>query len=179
MPFPPPHPPTSGNLQVCLVLNKGKPSREHTYPAIRAALVSLLRAWGSPFTLADVPQGCRIQATACDITGAHCFAQPPCRAAVASLRRRSPAASPTAPHCPTCLPSPRADWLHTPEADRALAAFNARADGSRPLAKESFFQEDVGAEVRRRWWLCAHEVMCRRRAGSALACSACCTALST
>ena len=52
------------------MLNKGKPSREHTYPAIRAALLSLLHAWGSPFTLADVPQGCRIQATACDITGA-------------------------------------------------------------------------------------------------------------
>jgi hypothetical protein len=52
------------------VLNKGKPSREHTYPAIRAALCALLRAWRSPFALADVPQGCRIQATACDITGA-------------------------------------------------------------------------------------------------------------
>ena len=52
------------------MLNKGKPSREHTYPAIRAALLSLLSAWGSPFTLTDVPQGCRIQATACDITGA-------------------------------------------------------------------------------------------------------------
>lgn len=54
---------------MCLVLNKGKPSREHTYPAIRAALLSLLRAWRSPFGLADVQQGCRIQATACDITG--------------------------------------------------------------------------------------------------------------
>ena len=56
--------------QVCLVLNKGKPSRDHTYPSIRAALLSLLHAWRSPFTLADVPQGCRIPATACDITGA-------------------------------------------------------------------------------------------------------------
>ena len=54
---------------VCLVLNKGKPSREHTYPSIRAALCSLLAAWRSPFALEDVPQGCRIQATACDITG--------------------------------------------------------------------------------------------------------------
>jgi hypothetical protein len=100
------------NQQVCLVLNKGKPSREHTYPAIRAALLSLLSAWGSPFTLTDVPQGCRIQATACDITA----------------------------------------WLHQPEADRALAAFNARAAGSepggRPLAKELFFQEDIQAEAR-------------------------------
>lgn len=95
--------------QVCLVLNKGKPSREHTYPAIRAALCSLLRAWASPFTLTDIPQGCRIQATACDITG----------------------------------------WLHSPEADRALAAFNARADGGRaPLAKEVFFQQDAAAEAR-------------------------------
>lgn len=89
------------------MLNKGKPSREHTYPAIRAALVSLLRAWRSPFTLADVPQGCRIQATACDIT----------------------------------------HWLHSREADCALAAFNARGESSRPLAKEVFFQEDVQAEV--------------------------------
>lgn len=63
-----PHP-TNPVHQVCLVLNKGKPSREHTYPAIRAALCSLLRAWASPFTLTDIPQGCRIQATACDITG--------------------------------------------------------------------------------------------------------------
>ncbi|KAL4422946.1 hypothetical protein ABPG75_009143 [Micractinium tetrahymenae] len=95
--------------QVCLVLNKGKPSREHTYPAIRAALCSLLRAWASPFALTDIPQGCRIQATACDITG----------------------------------------WLHSPEADRALAAFNARADGGRALlAKEVFFQQDAAAEAR-------------------------------
>ena len=46
------------------------------------------------------------------------------------------------------LPPPTA-WLHTPKADRALAATNARADGGRaPLAKEVFFQEDAGAEVR-------------------------------
>ena len=45
------------------MLNKGKPSREHTYPDIRAALLSMLHAWGSPFALADIPQGCRIQAT--------------------------------------------------------------------------------------------------------------------
>jgi hypothetical protein len=43
---------------------------------------------------------------------------------------------------------PTADWLHTPEADRALAAFAARGEGGgRPLAKETAFQEDAGAEV--------------------------------
>lgn len=48
-------------------------------------------------------------------------------------------------------PLPPAAWLHLPEADRALAAFNARAAGSepggRPLAKELFFQEDMQGEV--------------------------------
>lgn len=48
------------------------------------------------------------------------------------------------PHTPT----PPTGWLHSPEADRALAAFNARADGGRaPLAKEVFFQQDAAAEV--------------------------------
>lgn len=38
------------SLQVCLVLNKGKPSRDHTFPAIKAALLSMLCAWNSPFS---------------------------------------------------------------------------------------------------------------------------------
>lgn len=49
---------------VVLILNKGKPSREHTYPAIRAALLAMLKAWRSPFALSDIPQGCRIEAPA-------------------------------------------------------------------------------------------------------------------
>lgn len=157
-------------MQVCLVLNKGKPSREHTYPAIRVALLSLLSAWGSPFALTDVPQGCRIQATACDITGACSLLAPAllhsqgCPAAqIAASSRQPPGAAQRQPNAappPTCrlallhLPSPppnAAAWLHLPEADRALAAFNARAAGSepggRPLAKELFFQEDIQGEV--------------------------------
>lgn len=53
--------------KVSLVLNKGKPSREHTYPAIRAALVAMLGAWSGPFVLQDVPQGCRIEAPAAEV----------------------------------------------------------------------------------------------------------------
>lgn len=146
------------------MLNKGKPSREHTYPAIRAALLSLLSAWGSPFTLADVAQGCRIQATACDITGALPKVPQPSGGVVGGLaslagckvvspvppRSTSPPPHPTS--LPCSLPSPRLPaWLHLPEADRALAAFNARAAGNepggRPLAKELFFQEDIQGEV--------------------------------
>ena len=56
-----------GNQTVALVLNKGKPSREHTYPAIRAALVAMLTSWSSPFILTDVSQGCRIDATAHEV----------------------------------------------------------------------------------------------------------------
>lgn len=151
------------------MLNKGKPSREHTYPAIRAALVRLLHAWGSPFVLADIPQGCRIQATACDITGrwaAGWVAGAPagclpgglagsitraCRQALAGRHQRARLLQPSRhipPACPTPNPRP-AGWLHSPEADRALSAFNARADGGRaPLAKEVFFQQDAGAEAR-------------------------------
>ena len=162
------------------MLNKGKPSREHTYPAIRAALLSLLRAWGSPFTLTNVPQGCRIAASAADITGAHARL-PRCHglccavlgregegwvvaasaaritgaSALCSAVRFQPAFSHPGLASPSPTPSlsltlpPHTAWLHTPKADRALAAYNARADGGRaPLAKEVFFQEDAGAEVR-------------------------------
>lgn len=52
---------------VALILNKGKPSREHTYPAIKAALTSSLVSWASPFVLSDVPQGCRIEAPANEV----------------------------------------------------------------------------------------------------------------
>ena len=54
---------------VRLSLNKGKPSREHAYPAIRAALVAALQAWRSPFVLCDVPVGCRIEASASAVAG--------------------------------------------------------------------------------------------------------------
>jgi pentatricopeptide repeat domain-containing protein 1 len=53
--------------KVSLLLNKGKPSREHTYPAIRAALMAMLGAWSGPFVLQDVPQGCRIEAPAAEV----------------------------------------------------------------------------------------------------------------
>ena len=52
---------------VALVLNKGKPSREHSYPAIRAAITAMLSSWDSPFSFADIPQGCRIEAKAKDV----------------------------------------------------------------------------------------------------------------
>ncbi len=52
---------------VALILNKGKPSREHTYPAIKAALTSSLVSWVSPFTLTDIPQGCRIEGPANEV----------------------------------------------------------------------------------------------------------------
>ena len=45
---------------VSLVLNKGKPSREHTYPVIKEALVAKLKAWRAPLNLVDVPVGCKI-----------------------------------------------------------------------------------------------------------------------
>ncbi len=77
------------------MLNKGKPSREHTFPAIKAALQSMLLAWGSPFVLIDIAAGCRIEALACDIT---------------------------------C-------WLHTPQADAALASFLYRSESPRALNK--------------------------------------------
>jgi len=47
---------------ICLVLNKGKPSREHTYPAIKEALVSLLKSWNAPLDLFDISIGCKIKA---------------------------------------------------------------------------------------------------------------------
>jgi len=52
---------------VALVLNKGKPSREHTYPAIRDALTSMLLGWQAPLELADVTQGCRIEGATADV----------------------------------------------------------------------------------------------------------------
>jgi len=74
---------------VALILNKGKPSREHTYPAIKAALTSSLVSWASPFNLSDVPQGCRIEAPANEVC----------------------------------------EWLATPGAEAALAAFAAQGGG--------------------------------------------------
>jgi len=47
--------------RVALVLNKGKPSREHTYPAIKQALLSILDAWRAPLDLVDITIGCKIQ----------------------------------------------------------------------------------------------------------------------
>ena len=47
--------------KVALVLNKGKPSREHTYPAIKEALLSILDAWKAPLDLVDITIGCKIQ----------------------------------------------------------------------------------------------------------------------
>ena len=35
--------------QVCMTVNKGKPSREHAYPNIKAAITSLLQGCHSPF----------------------------------------------------------------------------------------------------------------------------------
>ena len=35
--------------QVCMTVNKGKPSREHAYPHIKAAIASLLQGCHSPF----------------------------------------------------------------------------------------------------------------------------------
>lgn len=150
------------------MLNKGKPSREHTYPAIRAALLALLRAWRSPFSLADVPQGCRIQATACDITGARrrgCAVGPPGSSWLAGWPLGLPSSHVSRMLHSTGLHPPLAcshlflpaDWLRTPEADRALAAFNARGEGGggpRPLAKDAFFAEDLRAEVGAEgWWV--------------------------
>jgi hypothetical protein len=59
----------------------------------------------------------------------------------------APSQSPLLRPRPLPLACP-ADWLHTEQADRALASFNAKADpGCRPLAKEAYFQEDAGVEV--------------------------------
>lgn len=98
----------SSGQSVALVLNKGKPSREHTYPAIKAALTAALAAWGSPFTLCDVPQGCRIEASAADA----------------------------------------AEWLGTPAAEAALAAFGTRLESPAAAARDAFFQEDSLVEAR-------------------------------
>ena len=48
---------------LAVVLNKGKPSREHTYPAIKTAIMAKLDAWGAPLELFDIPIGCRIVGT--------------------------------------------------------------------------------------------------------------------
>lgn len=50
--------------QVCMTVNKGKPSREHAYPDIKAAITSLLQGCHSPFRLYDVACGCRIEGPA-------------------------------------------------------------------------------------------------------------------
>ncbi|KAL6766719.1 hypothetical protein ACKKBG_A37085 [Auxenochlorella protothecoides x Auxenochlorella symbiontica] len=49
---------------VALVINKGKPCREHAYPGMRSALHQCVAAWKAPFTLRDVTQGCRLEAPA-------------------------------------------------------------------------------------------------------------------
>ncbi len=45
---------------IILTLNKGKPSREHTYPVIKDALIAKLGAWKAPLDLVDIPVGCQI-----------------------------------------------------------------------------------------------------------------------
>lgn len=80
-------PAADGHHTVSLLLNKGKPSREHAYPAIRAALVSLLAAWSSPFTLTDIPQGCRIEAPAA--AAADWLASPVAEAALNAYHARA------------------------------------------------------------------------------------------
>lgn len=43
-----------------LTLNKGKPSREHTYPIIKEALLAKVKSWRAPLELSDIPVGCQI-----------------------------------------------------------------------------------------------------------------------
>lgn len=43
-----------------LTLNKGKPSREHTYPIIKEALLAKVKSWRAPLELTDIPVGCQI-----------------------------------------------------------------------------------------------------------------------
>ena len=45
---------------IILTLNKGKPSRDHTYPVIKDALIAKLGAWKAPLDLVDIPVGCQI-----------------------------------------------------------------------------------------------------------------------
>lgn len=46
--------------RVVLTLNKGKPSREHTYPIIKEALLAKIKSWKMPLDLSDVSIGCQI-----------------------------------------------------------------------------------------------------------------------
>lgn len=75
---------------VSLVLNKGKPSREHTYPAIRAALCAMLTAWSAPLELVDIAQGCRIEGAAAEV--AEWVRTPPVERAASgfAMREESP-----------------------------------------------------------------------------------------
>jgi pentatricopeptide repeat domain-containing protein 1 len=45
---------------IILTLNKGKPSRDHTYPVIKEALIAKLHAWKAPLDLVDTTVGCQI-----------------------------------------------------------------------------------------------------------------------
>ena len=53
---------------IILTLNKGKPSRDHTYPVIKEALVAKLSAWNAPLDLADIPVGCQIYGKSHEVT---------------------------------------------------------------------------------------------------------------
>ena len=92
----------SSGQSVALLLNKGKPSREHTYPAIKAALLSCLSAWRSPFVLRDVPQGCRIDASALETS--EWLATPAAEAALSWFM--SGAADGPNAHSPNGAPNP-------------------------------------------------------------------------
>lgn len=56
--------------RVVLTLNKGKPSREHTYPVIKDALLAQMKAWELPLELTDVSIGCQICGKASDLVRA-------------------------------------------------------------------------------------------------------------
>lgn len=57
----------SKDEKVMLTLNKGKPSREHTYPAIKEALLAQMKAWKLPLELIDVSIGCQIYGNPSDV----------------------------------------------------------------------------------------------------------------
>ena len=53
---------------IVLTLNKGKPSRDHTYPVIKEALTAQLRAWKAPLDLVDIPVGCQVVGKSHDVS---------------------------------------------------------------------------------------------------------------
>ncbi len=137
----------SATQTVALILNKGKPSREHTYPAIKAALISSLVSWASPFILSDVPQGCRIEAPANEVC--EWLATPGAEAILAAFAAQSGGARVESPNGSSSNGTGSSGGSGNSNTGKNAANGGQAAAGAGGAgARDAFFHEDSMVESR-------------------------------